>query len=1022
MRMFFSIVFVLAVFGASSQEGELLSFERIRGLSQNTVYSMLRDRQGFFWVATASGLNRYDGVEMKAYKPSFGNAAGQMKGRIIRSALLEDDEEQIWFSTDIAVHSFNKRTRLFTQHKLFFANKKEQEGVEQKADIETFANPLLKKDNYIWFATAGGGLYALNTKNGNCISYPVSMKDDRNGKITLMYNATYDANNRLWFASNKGLLSFDLSKKEWKWLIKGVSLFAITSCNDTLYTGNNDGITWIDPATLSTGVVAINGKPAHIPGGMIRCFYTDEQKNTWAGDQTGNVYLKSSQDSQFSWKGNINGYPPAQTLFPVYSIYADNTGNLWTGADVLGLSKAEINPIPFRKFPAASSAGNGIQDLFIHSIYEDEDENIWLGTFQNGLLKLDPKTGKTTQVQFPYFDPLLPYAKSVPLVKQDDSGNLWTSYSGHLYIKEKGKKNFIPLKIPFPPDYLQSPQLWAMTSYKEGWLLATNIGLYLVSKKQGQYNISHLKEFAGTKITTVWTGPDKQTWVVPETGGIYIASAVEELNNAKRIFTGENIKAVRYDSLGRLIWICTASGLIAYSAESEKFKIYTEANGLPNSYVYGILIKNDDVWVSTNNGLATGKMQFDEGALFPDIRFLTFTESEGLPANEFNTGAYHHGRSGKMYFGTVKGVTWFQPEEVRMQYPLPVMRLIDFRVNDKEADSATAPEFVRNIRLTYRNNNLFFRFRAIDYNNADKIRYAYQLEGWDKSWVYSGSLNEVRYNNLTPGNYVFKIKAANGSGVWGDKEYTVSISIAPPFWKTWWFYSLVVLLLMTVLVLLTRYFAQQKLKQKVMALERQKEIDKERQRISREMHDDIGAGLTQITLMSESAKTKHKAGELDEIAQTSRQLVSNMSEIIWSLNPENKTLDQLLAYLREQLNKQLEYSGIHYSIRLPETGNDILLTNEQRRNILLVTKEIVNNAIKYSKAGNISVNATLQDGSLGFEIQDDGTGFDINGKYTGSGQRNIRQRIEELGGILKIESVPGKGSSFVYHIPLQATT
>jgi signal transduction histidine kinase len=283
-------------------------------------------------------------------------------------------------------------------------------------------------------------------------------------------------------------------------------------------------------------------------------------------------------------------------------------------------------------------------------------------------------------------------------------------------------------------------------------------------------------------------------------------------------------------------------------------------------------------------------------------------------------------------------------------------------------------------------------------------------------------LNEVRYNNLPHGDYIFKIKAANGAGAWNEEVYTVTITIHPPFWKTWWFYSLAGLCILLVIVFITRYFSQQNLKNKIAELQRLKEIDKERQRISREMHDDIGAGLTQITLMTESVKNKTTAissKELDDITSTSRKLVSNMSEIIWSLNTENKSLDQFCAYLREELNKQLEYAGIEHTIQLPENRDDIVLSNEQRRNLLLITKEIVNNAIKYSKAKNIFVKVEYKNNTLSFEVSDNGTGFDIEKKSNGNGLHNIKQRIAELNGRIVINTSAGNGSSFSYAVKLR---
>lgn len=257
-----------------------------------------------------------------------------------------------------------------------------------------------------------------------------------------------------------------------------------------------------------------------------------------------------------------------------------------------------------------------------------------------------------------------------------------------------------------------------------------------------------------------------------------------------------------------------------------------------------------------------------------------------------------------------------------------------------------------------------------------------------------------------------------------EKKYNLTLQRPDSIGHNWWLYALLLLPAFGFVIVITRYIAQRKLKKHLAELERQREMDKERQRISREMHDDIGAGLTQITLMSESAKNRNSANnkELEDIASTSRKLVNNMSEIIWSLSPENRTLEQLLAYLREQLNKLLEYAGIQYSIELPENGNNILLSNQQRRNILMTTKEIVHNAIKHSAASSIGVKGILKGNILEVEVKDDGMGFDIEKAYSGNGLKNIRHRVEELGGQFHITAETGKGSRFIYTVPLKSTT
>ncbi len=251
-------------------------------------------------------------------------------------------------------------------------------------------------------------------------------------------------------------------------------------------------------------------------------------------------------------------------------------------------------------------------------------------------------------------------------------------------------------------------------------------------------------------------------------------------------------------------------------------------------------------------------------------------------------------------------------------------------------------------------------------------------------------------------------------------RYNIDLPEAPINYD-WVYFLTGVLAIIIIAILLTRYFAQRKLRKKIREFEEQERLNRERLRISREMHDDIGAGLTQIIMMSESAKHKKQNPEnreLEDIADTSRRLVSSMSEIIWSLNPENKTLEQLFAYMREQLHKQLEYSGIQYSLDFPEGYGSVILSNEQRRNILLVTKEIVNNAMKYSGAESMSVAAHVEGEQLTFTVSDNGRGFDSSQVSGGNGLRNIRHRVEELGGELELRTAPGKGCNFRYVIPV----
>jgi signal transduction histidine kinase len=315
---------------------------------------------------------------------------------------------------------------------------------------------------------------------------------------------------------------------------------------------------------------------------------------------------------------------------------------------------------------------------------------------------------------------------------------------------------------------------------------------------------------------------------------------------------------------------------------------------------------------------------------------------------------------------------------------------------------------------------------SIDFYRIDKYRTSFDVKDVQPDINplkigYNGGLEVLNGDIAEVMIYGRALSAAELSAVHGylQRKYNIYWP-APSFYKSWWFYSIVIALALAMIIMATRYIAQRALKLKLKELERQRALDKERLRISREMHDDIGAGLTRITLMSEIARHSSDKKELAEIADASRKLVTNMNGIIWSLNPEHKTLGHLFSYLREELNNLLEPSGIDYRIELPLECAAYVLTNEQKRNILLVTKEIVHNAVKYSEAERLSVKAHIKEDVLWFSIEDNGKGFDTAKEFSGNGMKNIRYRLDELNAAFDMQSGPGKGVSCNYGIPLNS--
>ncbi|HZY80216.1 MAG TPA: hypothetical protein VFE50_11880 [Cyclobacteriaceae bacterium] len=605
----------------------VLSFERIEGLSQSTGYAITKDKQGFLWIATADGLNRYDGVEMRAYKPGRGKTDGYMMGRLIRSDILEDDHERIWFSTDLAVHSFDKKTELFKTWPLSKQNQ--------------FANPLLFRDGHLWLANADAGLFDLDISTGESTFYPSTTR--------LMYNGVSDNNNNLWFASNKGLLQFNLTTKQWQQYFSDKEFYSVAISNDTLFISEKKNIL---VAPLNTPHNYSFAEFSNQERDLVHRIYADEMKNIWVGDESGNVFFRQHGTKRFQWSGNINRAGRVRTNYPVYCFYYDPSGRLWTGGYMFGLIKAEIRKQGFTVFPQSGS-GAAPENIFVNTFFEQGNE-VWLGTFQKGIVILDKTTGLTRTFDLPYSGPPLVYGKSVHLIRSDNHGNLWTGSSGYLYVRKKGSGSFTPILIPLVPSALQNPQVWSIAENENGWLIGTNVGVYQVAESANKFAIGHIEALGNSRVAGLCRAPSGEWYIAFESGGIVVTKDPTSSEGQTRIFEDTNVRALYYDDRHSMLWICSSDGLIAWHSASRQHKIVA-----PDNYTYAVLPDSNDLWVSTNSGLIKASLRYSGNDPLPGATLVTFTTRDGLPDNQFNANAAHKGMSGTFYFGTPSGIVWF---------------------------------------------------------------------------------------------------------------------------------------------------------------------------------------------------------------------------------------------------------------------------------------------------------------------------------------------------------------------------
>ncbi|MGN6530234.1 MAG: triple tyrosine motif-containing protein [Ginsengibacter sp.] len=697
-------------------------------------------------------------------------------------------------------------------------------------------------------------------------------------------------------------------------------------------------------------------------------------------------------------------------------LYADSSDLLWIGTEGGGVVQLDMNHVNFLKYP--SSVPGPLNSLYIKSLFCDDDGKVWIGTFKKWIYILDPQTRQVTKLPIP--DKLLSGKNRdvVFSIKKDKEGIYWIAYDGMLIAYNKKTNRFFLHPIPLEKN--QQLSLINHIRIENDYLLVSTItGLYKVfTSQQGrQATFSRILNYA---ISESLIAEDGSLWVSSLYAGLIQISPVEKKPFEE--LPGKNgIRCMVEDKEHKIIWAASQTGLVGYHLPSGKLKFYNERDGLLNTYLYGIVMNDKEIWVSSNRGLAKGTMSFRPENVFPAISFSCYTKEDGLQSHEFNTGAYARSENGTIFFGGINGLNWFQPDHIKHNPYKPSVVINGLKINDKVYNESLAPEYLKEIKTTYEKNTITIKFIGLEFTNPQSIHYRFKLDGLEKAWTEEKHSQEVRYANLPPGNYTFRVIAANADNVLSN-ETTLSISVLPPFYQTWWFRICLALGVLFIIVFITKKASQFKLKNRIRVLEKEKALEEERHRISKEMHDDLGAGLTQISLISQSAKRKDKKGsfpveELQDISETSKKLIENVSEIIWAMNPDFDTLSGMFAYLREQITKLLEYSGKEFQLQMPEIFADINIANTRRKNILMLVKEAVNNAIKHSNASSVDVIMVLINHHLQITIKDNGNGFDIHKKTTGNGLKNYAYRSALLNGTVKIHS-DENGTQVYFDIPL----
>jgi signal transduction histidine kinase len=449
------------------------------------------------------------------------------------------------------------------------------------------------------------------------------------------------------------------------------------------------------------------------------------------------------------------------------------------------------------------------------------------------------------------------------------------------------------------------------------------------------------------------------------------------------------------------------------------------------------------LWMSCSKGIFRVRKRdldaLDQGKT-KVITSISYGKPDGMAGTLCNGIAKPAGwkaSDGRLWFCTTKGLVVVDPNIKVNERPPPVF--IERLVADKQQVGepsgrwvsgrstpaySTAHPFV----IPPGRGELEFDYTALDFQTPDQTRFKYRLEGVDSDWIDAGTRRVAHYNNIYPGGYCFRVIAGNSDGVWNEAGAALPILVQPHLWQTWWFRGLAVLAILGAVGGAARYTTQKRMQRKLEALERRHAVERERGRIAKDIHDDLGSSLTRIMMLGERtnediARPEELAVHAGKIVTSARAAVQALDEIVWAVNPENDTLDGLVGYLNQYATQFFESTSVKCRLEMPATLSRLVLPAEIRHDLFLVVKEAMNNVLKHAQATEVRVRMAESATGVEIEIEDNGRGFEPGAGSAGrrgNGLENMRKRMEHLGGGFRLASTPGQGTKLEFAVSVNS--
>ncbi|MBP1656620.1 MAG: signal transduction histidine kinase [Bacteroidetes bacterium] len=1039
------VIFLSALAAASTSfcaTGREIRFERLgieHGLSNNCVFTIHQDIRGFMWFGTEDGLNRYDGYQFTVYRHnsrdsqsiSINNVPQLFEDRsgtlwicgpsgndlnrfdragerftpylpnIYVSSIYEDAHGTLWFPTfGKGLFRYDKATAAFVRY-----------SVANDTLAAICGNPV--DDDRTLFIGTSHGVFTFDQREGTS----AHLEGGPSGAVTAILG---DRAGRVWIGTREGLYSYNCATKICSQYPFGRQIAQNPGDNDVeLLYEDREGVLWIGIAGAGIAMFdPLTGKYRHFPDVGYKATWTDE--HPICEDRAGMLWvitrgrgLQKYDRRTGSFSTYLNDPRDEHSLSTnlVNAVYEDRSGTLWIGTWGGGLSKIDPAQKAFHHYTFNPSAQKGLTDNVVSGFAEDHSGVLWITT-TGGLTKFDRSTELFTHYRNDPKDPGSLSTNSTEVVLEDREGSLWVGTSGHgLERLDPSRKRFTHyMHDPQKPGSLGSNDVLSLCEDKTGglWIgYAGNDGLLdrldLHSGTVAHYKSNRLdsSSFWGGVVWAIYEDTQGYIWICSGVGGLNkfdrqtgsFSHYHYDPNNPSSL-RNYSVRSFHEDGNGTL-WVGTVAGLNKFDRSRGTFVRYSVQDGLESDHLGAILHDNHGcLWMSTSRGIS----KFDPRTTV----FRNYNEDDGVSIHPFMTQTGCRTRNGEMYFGGVNGFVRFHPDSIADNPYVPPIVITKFLISDTLATLDTVITEKKRITLSHEEDSFAFEFASLNYTKPAKNQYAYQLEGFDKDWIYCGTRRYASYTNLEGGSYVFKVRGTNNDGKWNEAGTSISVRILPPYWQTWWFRLLVAIVVIALVALAYNYRVARLL-----------EMERLRVRISSDLHDEIGSNLSAIALQSDMLRSAVSMGDkgndrLMEISRSARQMANDLRDIVWTINPGLDRLNDMVDRMRIIASTML--GGISYSFRGQAGTATDRLEMEFRRNILLMYKEVLHNIQKHARATEVRILINEDPECFTFTIEDNGVGFDTAIPSSGNGLNNLKRRASSIGATLEIVSAPEGGT------------